>query len=157
MENLKIFATAAGHISVAVPFSREFNAAARSISGRWDASAKVWVFDSRDRKRLTEILYEFFGYVEVIDTPHTAAVSGGDKKNRTLTPPGVGAQADAASTGPASAGVRHTPPGVPAPGRRPTCAASQVSETSFVGSGKGQGQAGTGRARRGGRSKRKRA
>ena len=64
MENLKIFATAAGHISVAVPFSREFNAAARSISGRWDASAKVWVFDSRDRKRLTEILYEFFGYVE---------------------------------------------------------------------------------------------
>ena len=64
MENLKIFATAAGHISVAVPFSREFNAAARSISGHWDASAKAWVFDSRDRKRLTEILYEFFGYVE---------------------------------------------------------------------------------------------
>lgn len=64
MENLKIFTTAAGHISVATPFSREFIAAARSISGRWDAPAKVWTFDSRDRERLTEILYKFFGYVE---------------------------------------------------------------------------------------------
>lgn len=64
MENLKIFATADGRISVAVPFSRGFNAAARSISGRWDAPAKVWTFDSRDRERLTEILYKFFGYVE---------------------------------------------------------------------------------------------
>ena len=64
MENLKIFATADGRISVAVPFSRGFNAAARSVSGRWDAPAKVWTFDSRDRERLTEILYKFFGYVE---------------------------------------------------------------------------------------------
>lgn len=64
MENLKIFASAAGRISVATPFSREFIAAARSISGRWDAPAKVWTFDSRDRERLTEILYKFFGYVE---------------------------------------------------------------------------------------------
>ncbi|MBF1393245.1 MAG: hypothetical protein HXN28_11970 [Prevotella histicola] len=64
MENLKIFATADGRISVAVPFSRGFNAAARSISGCWDAPAKVWTFDSRDRERLTEILYKFFGYVE---------------------------------------------------------------------------------------------
>ena len=64
MENLKIFAAAAGHIAVATPFSREFIAAARSISGRWDAPAKVWTFDSRDRERLTEILYKFFGYVE---------------------------------------------------------------------------------------------
>lgn len=64
MENLKIFASAVGRISVAVPFSREFIAAARSISGRWDAPAKVWTFDSRDRERLTEILYKFFGYVE---------------------------------------------------------------------------------------------
>lgn len=46
MENLKIFATAAGRISVATPFSREFIAAARSISGRWDAPAKAWTFDS---------------------------------------------------------------------------------------------------------------
>lgn len=64
MENLKIFASAVGRISVATPFSREFIAAARSISGRWDAPAKVWTFDSRDRERLTEILYKFFGYVE---------------------------------------------------------------------------------------------
>lgn len=64
MENLKIFADAVGRISVAVPFSREFISAARSISGRWDAPAKVWTFDSRDRERLTEILYKFFGYVE---------------------------------------------------------------------------------------------
>lgn len=64
MENLKIFANAVGRISVAVPFSRGFIAAARSISGRWDAPAKVWTFDSRDRERLTEILYKFFGYVE---------------------------------------------------------------------------------------------
>jgi len=64
MENLKIFADAVGRISVAVPFSRGFIAAARSISGRWDAPAKVWTFDSRDRERLTEILYKFFGYVE---------------------------------------------------------------------------------------------
>ena len=64
MENLKIFADAVGRISVAVPFSRRFIAAARSISGRWDARAKVWVFDSRDRERLSEILYKFFGYVE---------------------------------------------------------------------------------------------
>lgn len=64
MENLKIFADAVGRIFVAVPFSREFNAAARSISGHWNAAAKAWVFDSRDRKRLAEILYEFFGYVE---------------------------------------------------------------------------------------------
>lgn len=64
MENLKIFTTAAGHISVATPFSREFIAAARSISGLWDAPAKAWTFDSRDRERLTEILYKFFGYVE---------------------------------------------------------------------------------------------
>lgn len=42
MENLKIFADAVGRISVAVPFSRGFIAAARSISGRWDARAKVW-------------------------------------------------------------------------------------------------------------------
>lgn len=64
MENLKTFADAVGRISVAVPFSRGFIAAARSISGRWDARAKVWVFDSRDRERLSEILYKFFGYVE---------------------------------------------------------------------------------------------
>lgn len=64
MESLKIFAGAVGRISVAVPFSRGFIAAARSISGRWDARAKVWVFDSRDRERLSEILYKFFGYVE---------------------------------------------------------------------------------------------
>nr|DAY26743.1 MAG TPA: HepA-related protein (HARP) [Caudoviricetes sp.] len=64
MENLKIFAADSSRISVAVPFSREFIAAARSISGRWDAPAKVWTFDSRDRERLTEILYKFFGYVE---------------------------------------------------------------------------------------------
>lgn len=64
MENLKIFASAAGRISVATPFSHEFVAAARSISGRWDTPAKVWTFDSRDRERLTEILYKFFGYVE---------------------------------------------------------------------------------------------
>lgn len=64
MENLKIFATAAGRLSVATPFSREFIAAARSISGHWDAPAKVWTFDSRDRERLAEILYKFFGYVE---------------------------------------------------------------------------------------------
>ena len=64
MENLKIFANAVGRISVAVPFSRGFIAAARSISGRWDAPAKVWTFDSRDRERLTEILYKFFGCVE---------------------------------------------------------------------------------------------
>nr|DAP42128.1 MAG TPA: HepA-related protein (HARP) [Caudoviricetes sp.] len=64
MENLKIFANAVGRISVAVPFSRGFIAAARSISGRWDAPEKVWTFDSRDRERLTEILYKFFGYVE---------------------------------------------------------------------------------------------
>ena len=61
MENLKIFATADGRASVAVPFNREFNAAARSISGRWDASAKAWVFDSRDRECLSEILYKFLG------------------------------------------------------------------------------------------------
>lgn len=64
MENLKIFAAAAGHISVATPFSREFISAARSISGHWDTVAKVWAFNSRDRERLTEILYKFFGYVE---------------------------------------------------------------------------------------------
>ena len=64
MENLKIFATADGRISVAVPFNREFNAAARSISGRWDAFAKAWVFDPRARECLIEILYRFFGYVE---------------------------------------------------------------------------------------------
>lgn len=64
MENLKIFADAVGRISVAVPFSRGFIAAARSISGRWDALAKVWTFDSHDRERLAEILYKFFGYVE---------------------------------------------------------------------------------------------
>lgn len=64
MENLKIFADAVGRISVATPFSRGFIAAVRSISGRWDASAKAWVFDSRDRERLSEILYKFFGYVE---------------------------------------------------------------------------------------------
>ena len=61
MENLKIFADAVGRISVAVPFSRGFIAAARSISGRWDAPAKVWTFDSHDRERLTEILYKFLG------------------------------------------------------------------------------------------------
>mgnify|MGYP000876130130 CR=1 FL=1 len=61
MENLKIFADAVGRISVAVPFSRGFITAARSISGRWDARAKVWVFDSRDRERLSEILYKFLG------------------------------------------------------------------------------------------------
>lgn len=64
MENLKIFTDAFGRVSVNTPFSREFNAAARSISGHWDAAAKAWVFDARDRKRLTEILYTFFGYVE---------------------------------------------------------------------------------------------
>ena len=64
MENLKIFAAATSRICVAVPFNREFIAAARSISGCWDVPAKVWTFDSRDRERLTEILYKFFGYVE---------------------------------------------------------------------------------------------
>nr|DAK74078.1 MAG TPA: SWI/SNF-related matrix-associated actin-dependent regulator of Repair DNA Replication, DNA [Caudoviricetes sp.] len=66
MENLKIFANAVGRISVAVPFSREFIAAARSISGRWDAPAKVWTFDSRDRECLTEILYKFFGACDCV-------------------------------------------------------------------------------------------
>lgn len=51
---------AAGHISVATPFSREFISAACSISGHWDTVAKVWVFNSRDRERLTEILYKFW-------------------------------------------------------------------------------------------------
>lgn len=64
MENLKIIADAAGRLSVATPFSREFAAAARSISGHWDATAKAWVFDPRDRERLAEILYKFFGFVE---------------------------------------------------------------------------------------------
>lgn len=64
MENLKIFADAFGRIYVDTPFSREFNAAARSISGHWNATEKAWVFDARDRKRLAKILYTFFGYVE---------------------------------------------------------------------------------------------
>nr|DAS55258.1 MAG TPA: hypothetical protein [Caudoviricetes sp.] len=65
----------------------------------------------------------------------------------------MGAQAGTASGSPASDGAGHTPPGVPAPERRRTLSARQVPETSFVGSGKGLGQ---GRARRGGRSKRRR-
>lgn len=41
MENLKIFTTAAGHISVATPFSREFIAAARYIRAMADGGPLV--------------------------------------------------------------------------------------------------------------------
>lgn len=61
MENLKIFTSAVGRISVATPFSREFIAAARSISGHWDAPAKVWTFDSRDRERLSDGVVKISG------------------------------------------------------------------------------------------------
>ena len=91
--------------------------------------------------------------------PLPPAVSDGEKPPRRLTSPGGVAQADTASGSPASDGARHAPPGVPAPERRCASSAPQVSETSFIGSGRAKGRAGSGRvrARPGGRSKRQRA
>ena len=88
--------------------------------------------------------------------PLPPAVSDGEKNPRRLTPPGGVAQADTASVSPASDGARHAPPGVPAPERRRADGAAQVTESSFVGSGKGRAGTGRGRARPGGRSKRRR-
>jgi DNA repair protein RadC len=50
-----------GRIAVSSPYHPNFPARARSLGGNWDAARRVWMFDARDRDRVTSLCSEIYG------------------------------------------------------------------------------------------------
>lgn len=48
-------------ITVKTPYSRIFIREARKLNGKWDNTEKVWVFDTRDEKKVREICLNIYG------------------------------------------------------------------------------------------------
>lgn len=51
-----------GMISVTAPYSADFVREARRAGGRWNRSARSWVFDARDRGAVVAALAECYGW-----------------------------------------------------------------------------------------------
>lgn len=47
---------------------------AHELGGKWDASAKAWAFDSRDRERVVKLAADVYGYSEGVDGQQAVTV-----------------------------------------------------------------------------------
>jgi hypothetical protein len=54
-------ATEADRVTVTVEYHPDFPKRARNFGGRWDAAAKTWSFDPRDRDRVLALLRDVYG------------------------------------------------------------------------------------------------
>lgn len=54
-------------VRLSAPYLHAFPARAKEIGGKWEAAAKEWVFDARDRDRVIALAAEFWGYAEDTD------------------------------------------------------------------------------------------
>lgn len=72
-EDVKI-ETINGRIYLISPYNRQCVEGAHRLGGKWDASAKAWTFDPRDRERVVKLAADVYGYSEGTDAQHAVTV-----------------------------------------------------------------------------------